>query len=61
MKDAPDAAPAIIGSAARRPLGILALTIIVLSVLACLLFGRASERVRVAAFVLLFVGAAGLG
>jgi hypothetical protein len=61
MKDALDATPGIIASAAQSPLGILALTIIVLSVLAYLFFGRASERVRVAAFALLFVGAAGLG
>jgi hypothetical protein len=61
MKDALDATPGIIASAAQSPLGILALTIIVLSVLAYLFFGGASERVRVGAFALLFVGAAGLG
>jgi len=61
MKDALDAAPAIITSAAQSPLGLLALAVIVLSVLAYLFFGRASERARVAAFVLLVVGAAGLG
>lgn len=60
MKDVLDATPGIIASAAQSPLGILALTIIVLSVIAYLFLGRASERVRVAAFVLLFVGAAGL-
>jgi hypothetical protein len=61
MKDALDATPGIIASAAQSPLGILALTIIVLSVLAYLFFGGASERVRVGAFTLLLVGAAGLG
>lgn len=60
MKDVLDATPGIIAAAAQSPLGILALTIIVLSVIAYLFFGKASERVRVAAFVMLFVGSAAL-
>jgi hypothetical protein len=48
--------PNIIGEAARSPLGLLALMIIALSVLAFFFFRSSSDKVRAAMFVLLFVG-----
>jgi hypothetical protein len=51
--------PEIITAAAQSHLGILALLSIALSLLAFFFFAKASEKVRVGIFVLLFLGAAG--
>lgn len=51
--------PEIITAAAQSQLGMLALLSIALSVLAYFFFARASEKVRVGIFVLLFLGVAG--
>ena len=56
-----DRLPDIITAAAQSHLGILALLSVALSVLAYFFFARASEKVRVGIFVLLFVGVAGFG
>lgn len=52
-----DNAPAIIREAAQSALGILALVVLLLSVLALAFFTSASEGVRVAIFVFIFLGA----
>jgi hypothetical protein len=51
--------PAIITAAAQSQLGILALLVVALSVLAYFFFAKASERARVGIFVLLFFGVIG--
>lgn len=51
--------PQIITAAAQSHLGILALLSIALSLLAYFFFARASEKVKVGVFVLLFFGVAG--
>jgi hypothetical protein len=51
--------PEVITAAAQSHLGILALLSIALSFLAFFFFAKASEKVRVAIFVLLFLGTAG--
>lgn len=56
-----DRLPDIITAAAQSHLGILALLSVALSVLAYVFFAKASEKVRVGIFVLLFVGVAGFG
>jgi hypothetical protein len=48
--------PNIIGVAAKSPLGLLALMIIALAVLAFFFFRSSSDKIRTAMFVLLFVG-----
>ena len=48
--------PKIIGVAAKSPLGLLALMIIALSVLAFFFFRSSSDKVRTVMFLLLFVG-----
>lgn len=53
--------PEIITAASKTPLGILALMIVVLGVLAGMFFGRASVQVRVIIFVLIFAGAVAFG
>ena len=53
--------PEIITAAAQSHLGILALLSVALSVLAYFFFARASEKVRVGIFVLLFLGVFGFG
>ena len=53
--------PAIISAAAQSHLGILALLSASLSVLAYFFFAKASEKVRVGIFVLLFLGVFGFG
>lgn len=53
--------PEIITAAAQSYLGILALLSISLSVLAYVFFAKASEKVRVGIFVLLFLGVIGFG
>ncbi|HMN74924.1 MAG TPA: hypothetical protein PKC97_02585 [Burkholderiaceae bacterium] len=53
--------PDIIKAAAQSPLGILALLVVALAILAYVFFARASARVRVGIFVLLFAGVAGFG
>ena len=50
-------APNIIKAAAGSPLGILALMVMVLAVLSFIFFRSASERIRLATFVLLLAGA----
>jgi 8-oxo-dGTP pyrophosphatase MutT (NUDIX family) len=50
-------APKIIREAAQSTLGILALVVLLISILALAFFSRASEGVRVAIFVLIFLGA----
>jgi hypothetical protein len=51
--------PEIISAAAQSHLGILALLSVALSILAYFFFARASEKVRVGIFVLLFLGVVG--
>ena len=53
--------PEIITAAAQSHLGILALLSISLSVLAYFFFAKASEKVKVGIFVLLFLGVFGFG
>jgi hypothetical protein len=53
--------PAIITAAAQSQLGILALLVVALSVLAYFFFAKASEKARVGIFVLLFLGVVGFG
>jgi hypothetical protein len=53
--------PEIITAAAQSYLGILALLSVALSVLAYFFFAKASEKVRVAIFVLLFLGVIAFG
>ena len=53
--------PDIISAAAQSYLGILALLSIALSLLAYFFFARASEKVKVGVFVLLFLGVIGFG
>jgi len=53
--------PAIITAAAQSYLGILALLSIVLSALAYAFFAKASEKIKVGIFILLFVGVLGFG
>lgn len=53
-----ESAPGIIREAAKSPLGLFALMILVLAVLAFFFFRTASERTRVAIFLLLLIGVA---
>ena len=53
--------PEIINTAAQSYLGILALLSIALSVLAYFFFIKASEKVKVGIFILLFLGVIGFG
>lgn len=53
--------PEIITAAAQSHLGILALLSISLSVLAYFFFSKASEKIKVVIFVLLFAGVVGFG
>lgn len=53
--------PEIITAAAQSYLGILALLSVALSVLAYFFFAKASEKVKVGIFVLLFLGVIGFG
>lgn len=53
--------PAIIAEAARSPLGLFALMIVSLAILGFYFFRQASERTRIAIFVMLFVGVAVFG
>jgi hypothetical protein len=53
--------PEIITAAAQSYLGILALLVIALAALAYFFFAKASEKVRVGIFVLLFVGVIAFG
>ena len=53
--------PEIINAAAQSPLGTLALLSVALSVLAYFFFAKASEKVKVGIFVLLFLGVLGFG
>ena len=53
--------PDIITAAAQSYLGILALLSVALSVLAYVFFSKASEKVKVSIFVLLFLGVIGFG
>ena len=53
--------PAIIGEAAKSPLGIFALMIISLAILGFFFFKEASEKTRIAIFSMLFVGVAAFG
>ena len=53
--------PEVITAAAQSYLGILALLSVALSVLAYFFFAKASEKVKVGIFVLLFLGVFGFG
>ena len=53
--------PDIITAAAQSHLGILALLSVALSLLAYFFFAKASEKVRVGIFVMLFLGVTGFG
>jgi hypothetical protein len=54
-----DNAAAIIGAAAKSPLGIVALMVLVLACLGIAFFRNASEKTRIAVYVLLVIGFAG--
>jgi hypothetical protein len=56
-----DRLPDVITAAAQSYLGILALLSVALSLLAYFFFAKASEKVRVGIFVLLFLGVIGFG
>ena len=51
--------PEVIKAAAQSPLGILALLVVALSILAYVFFARAAVKIRVGIFVLLFAGVVG--
>ena len=53
--------PDIIKAAAQSQLGILALLVVALSILAYVFFAKAAVKVRVGIFVLLFAGVIGFG
>jgi hypothetical protein len=53
--------PEVITAAAQSYLGILALLSVALSVLAYFFFAKASDKIKVGIFVLLFLGAFGFG
>lgn len=53
--------PDIIKAAAQSHLGLLALLVVGISLLAYVFFAKASERSRLGVFVLLFVGVVGFG
>jgi len=53
--------PDIIREAAKSELGILALLIVAVGLLAYVFFRQASERIKVGVFALIFAGAAGYG
>jgi O-acetyl-ADP-ribose deacetylase (regulator of RNase III) len=53
-----DKAPEIIREAARSPLGLLALVVLLLSLLALIFFYDASEQIRLIIFVLILIAAA---
>lgn len=53
--------PDIIKAAAQSQLGILALLVVALAILAYVFFARASANVRIGIFVLLFAGVTGFG
>ena len=53
--------PEVIKAAAQSQLGILALLVVALSILAYVFFAKATVRVRVGIFVLLFAGVIGFG
>ena len=53
--------PDVIKAAAQSQLGILALLVVALAVLAYVFFAKASEKIRVGIFVLLFAGVIGFG
>ena len=53
--------PQIITAAAQSHLGILALLVVALSVLAFFFFAKASEKVKVGIFVMLFLGVIAFG
>ncbi|HVP38457.1 MAG TPA: hypothetical protein VMS93_04660 [Candidatus Saccharimonadales bacterium] len=59
MGTLPANAAAIIREAAKSPLGIVALMVLALGVLASIFFRQASERARVGIFALLVLGVAG--
>ncbi|MCI0694066.1 hypothetical protein L0337_18915 [candidate division KSB1 bacterium] len=54
-------APEIISAAAKSPLGLFALMILVLAVLGFFFFRQASERTRVTIFLLMFIGVVAFG
>lgn len=53
--------PGIIQEAAKSPLGLFALMIMILSILGFMFFRSSSERTRIAMFVLMFIGVAFFG
>lgn len=61
MEKVAESLPQIITAAAQSYLGILALLSVALSFLAYVFFAKASEKIRVGIFVLLFVGVLGFG
>jgi hypothetical protein len=61
MDSVADNAPSIIEAAAQSTLGILALLILTVGVIAYLFFGKSSDRVKVVIFSMIFVGMAGFG
>lgn len=56
-----ESAPEIIREAAKSPLGLFALMILALAILAFFFFREASERTRIAIFVLMVIGVVAFG
>ena len=61
MDSVADNAPSIIEAAAQSTLGILALLVLTVGVIAYLFFRNSGDRVKVGVFSMIFVGAAGFG
>jgi hypothetical protein len=61
MEDLAEQLPTMIAEAAKSPLGLFALMVISLSILGFFFFREASEKTRVAIFVMLFLGVAAFG
>ena len=61
MEPVADNAPQIIEAAAQSPLGILALLVLVVGIVAVLLFRESPDKVKLVCFSMIFAGAAGFG
>ncbi len=61
MEPVAENAPEIIEAAAQSPLGILALLVLVVGVVAVVLFRNSPDAVKMACFSMIFAGAAGFG
>ncbi|WP_412061067.1 hypothetical protein [Rubrivirga sp. IMCC45206] len=61
MEPVAENAPEIIEAAAQSPLGILALLVLVVGVVAVVLFRHSPDKVKLACFGMIFAGAVGFG